>query len=153
MYFTLIPISVPQHAPHCLKQSLNDSLGDVGSRVVTYSSANVIQHCDISLTAKIGSPDFTLANKAVSRLGDGVCLNIKTKVTQHHSGRKDESSGVGLVGAHNVLSDVSTSWLEKGVFSAKVASRNDTWSTDKGGSNVTTNSTVQLDVSGKVNDR
>jgi hypothetical protein len=45
------------------------------------------------------------------------------------------------------LSDVSASRLEEGVLSSKVASGDDTRSSDKGGSDVTTDSAVQLWVS------
>lgn len=89
-------------------------------------------HKSVLTTTHISSPDFTLGNNVVNSRCDGVGLGLETKVTQHHGGGKDHGGGVGLVGSHNVFTDVSASRLEKGVFSAEIASGNDTWSTNEG---------------------
>jgi hypothetical protein len=37
-------------------------------------------------------------------------------VSQEHASGEDHGDGVGLVGTHDILTDVSTSGLEEGVF-------------------------------------
>lgn len=112
-----------------------------------------------SPTANVRGPDLALADEAIRGLCNGVGLGVEAKVSEHHRRRQDERGRVGLVRAHDVLrvspsrvmhfarahlSDVSASGLEEGVLSAKVASGDDTRSTDKGGSDVTADGAVQL---------
>lgn len=68
------------------------------------------------LTANVSSPDLALLDEVVSGTGDEVSLALETEVSEHHSSREHERDRVGLVGAHDVLTDVSASRLEEGVF-------------------------------------
>jgi hypothetical protein len=65
-------------------------------------------------------------------------------VSQHHGGGEDHGSGVRLVTSLNVQSDVTTSGLENGVLTSHVGTGNDTGSSDKGGSNVGQDRSVQV---------
>tara|TARA_R110002003_G_scaffold97_20_gene7909 strand:- start:1360 stop:2286 length:927 start_codon:yes stop_codon:yes gene_type:complete len=69
---------------------------------------------------------------------------IETNVSQHHGSREDQSSGVGLVLALNVETDVTASRLEDGDVAAHVASWDDTRSTNKTSTNVGQNTSVQV---------
>jgi hypothetical protein len=69
---------------------------------------------------------------------------VKTNVTQHHSSGQDQSSGVGLVLALDVKTDVTASRLKDGDVAAHVASGNDSRSSDKASSNVGENTSVQV---------
>lgn len=68
------------------------------------------------LTANVRSPDLAFLDEVVSSTGDEVSLALETEVSEHHSSREHESNRIGLVGAHDVLTDVSASRLEEGVF-------------------------------------
>lgn len=74
-------------------------------------------------------------------------------MSEQHASGQDHGDGVGLVGTHNVLTNVSASRLEEGVFlsdtvsavfefesrgthSTNVATGNDTGSTDESGTDV-----------------
>lgn len=115
------------------------------------------------LTANVSSPDLALLDEIVSGTGDEVSLALETEVSEHHSSREHKSDRIGLVGAHDVLTDVTASRFEKGVFlwletksacqtdrfgkatySAKVATRGDTGTTDEGGTNVCGDGAVQV---------
>lgn len=82
-------------------------------------------------TTHVGSPDLALLNHIVHRRGDRVGLSLEAEVAQHHGSGENHGGGVGLVGAHNVLTDVPTSGLEEGVFATKVAAGDDTGTTDE----------------------
>jgi hypothetical protein len=69
---------------------------------------------------------------------------IKTNVPQHHGGGQDQSSGVGLVLALDVETDVTASRLEDGDIAAHVASGNDTGSTDETSTDVGQDTSVQV---------
>lgn len=69
---------------------------------------------------------------------------IKTKVTKHHAAGKEESSGVGLVLALDVKTDVTAAGLEDGDLTAHVATGDDTGATDKTGTDVGENATVKV---------
>ena len=83
---------------------------------------------------------------------------------QHHGRRENHGCGVGAVGTHDVLRDVTAAGLEESVFLGKgeafsvpareessrktypanVATRDDTGTTDKGGTDVRDDGTVQV---------
>nr|GFD26821.1 hypothetical protein [Tanacetum cinerariifolium] len=64
-------------------------------------------------------------------LRDAVGVVVKTNVTEHHGGGQDQSSGVGLVLALDVETDVTASGLEESDVATHVASGDDTRATDK----------------------
>lgn len=85
------------------------------------------------------------------------------EVAEEHGTGKDHGGGVGLVGTHDVLTDVSASGLEEGVFlyklvlvhstaidtyTANVGTGHDTGATDKGGTNVADDVTVKVGLMG-----
>jgi hypothetical protein len=88
--------------------------------------------------------DLPISDNLVDRLGDAVGVVIKTNVTQHHGGGQDQSSGVGLVLALDVETDVTASRLEDGDVAAHVASGDDSRSSDKASSNVGEDTSVQV---------
>jgi hypothetical protein len=53
------------------------------------------------------------------------------EMSKEHGRAQDQSRRVGLVGSHDVFTDVTASRLEEGVFTSKVAAWNDTRSTDE----------------------
>lgn len=115
---------------HLRGQSLGQhGLGEVRSR---------------SRSTNIGSLGRSLSNDVVHALGDNVGLVLQSKVTEEHGSRQQKSSGVSLVLAHDVLSDVTASGLKEGVLAAKVASWDDTGSTDERGTNVGDDVSVQV---------
>jgi hypothetical protein len=87
------------------------------------------------------------------------------QVSQHHGSAEDHGRWVGFVRASDVLSNMTTSWLEKSVFlenhgkklsiysrstgsmntyPADVTSWDDTWSTNKSSTNVGYYSSVEI---------
>lgn len=85
-----------------------------------------------------------LSDDIVNGLGDSVGVVVKTNVSQEHASGKDESSGVGLVLALDVETDVSAARLEDGDITTHVASGNNTGTTDETSTNVGENTTVQV---------
>jgi len=69
---------------------------------------------------------------------------IETNVTEHHGGGQDQSSGVGLVLALDVETDVTASGLEDSDVATHVASGDDTRATDKTSTNVGEDTSVQV---------
>ena len=69
---------------------------------------------------------------------------VETDVAQHHGGGQDQSSGVSLVLALDVETDVTASGLEHGNVAAHVASRDDTGATDKTSTDVGQDTSVQV---------
>lgn len=69
---------------------------------------------------------------------------VKTQVTQKHGGRKNHGGGVSLVTALNVQTNVSATGLKDSVFTTNVDTRNKTGTSDKTGTNVRENGTVQV---------
>lgn len=69
---------------------------------------------------------------------------VKTQVAEHHGGGEEHSRWVGLILALDVKTDVSASWLENGNVTAHVATWDDTWASDKGGTDVGENASVQV---------
>jgi hypothetical protein len=91
-----------------------------------------------------GILDLPIGDNLVNRLRDAVGMVIKTNVSQHHGSRQDQSSGVSLVLALDIETDVTASRLEKGDVAAHVASRDDTRSTNKTSANVGKDTSVQV---------
>ena len=69
---------------------------------------------------------------------------IETNVTEHHGSGQDQSGGVGLVLALDVKTDVTASRLENGDVAAHVATGDDTRATDKTGTDVGQDTSVQV---------
>ena len=69
---------------------------------------------------------------------------VKTNVAQHHGSGQDQSSGVGLVLALDVETDVTASRLEDGDVAAHVASGDDTGAADKTSTNVGQDTSVKV---------
>ena len=80
--------------------------------------------------------NIPIGDDLVNRLRDAVGVVVKTDVTQHHGSGQDQSSGVGLVLALDVETDVTASRLENSNVTAHVASGNNTGTTDKTSTNV-----------------
>jgi hypothetical protein len=88
--------------------------------------------------------NLPVGDDLVDRLRDAVGVVIKTNVAQHHRGGQEQRSGVSLVFALDVETDVTASGLEESDVAAHVASGNDTGSTDESGTNVGENASVQV---------
>jgi hypothetical protein len=88
--------------------------------------------------------DIPIGDDLVDGLRDAVGVVIKTNVTEHHGGGQDQSSGVGLVLALDVETDVTASRLEEGDVATHVASGDDTRATDKTSTNVGEDTSVQV---------
>ena len=69
---------------------------------------------------------------------------IKTNVSQHHGSGQDQSSGVGLVLALDVKTNVTASRLENGNVAAHVATRHDTRAANETSTNVGKDTSVQV---------
>lgn len=69
---------------------------------------------------------------------------IKTKVPEQHGTGQDHSSGVGLVLALDIEANVTATRFEDSNLAAHVAARNNTGTTDKTGTNVGEDTTVQV---------
>jgi hypothetical protein len=96
---------------------------------------------------KIGSKikcDLPLGDDGVGGLGDAVSMVVKTKVAEEHGSAEEEGSGVGLVLALDVETDVTAAGLENGDLATHVAAGDDTGSTNKGSTNVGQDTTVQV---------
>lgn len=85
-----------------------------------------------------------VSDNLVDGLRDAVGVVVETNVTEHHGGGQDQSSGVGLVLALDVETDVTASRLEDGDVAAHVAAGDDTRATDKTGTNVGQDTSVQV---------
>lgn len=88
--------------------------------------------------------NLPISDNLVHGLGDAVSMVIKTNVSQHHGSRKDQSSGVSLVLALDIKTNVTAAGLENGDVAAHVASRNDTRSTNETGTDVGQDTSVQV---------
>lgn len=84
------------------------------------------------------------ADNIVDRLGDTVGVVIQTKVAEEHGAGKDHGAGVSLVLALDVQADVTATRLEDGNITTHVAARDDTGTTNEGGTDVGQNATVQV---------
>lgn len=88
--------------------------------------------------------DLPLSDNIVDGVGDTVGVLIKAEVAEEHGSAEEESSGVGLVLALDVETNVSATGLEDGNVTAHVAAGDDTGTTDKSGSDVGEDTTVQV---------
>lgn len=88
--------------------------------------------------------NLPFADNTVHSLGDTVGVVIETKVTKQHGTGKDHGTGVGLVLTLDVQANVTATRLENSGVTAHVAARNQTGTTDKSGSDVGQNATVQV---------
>lgn len=96
------------------------------------------------LAAHVGSADLAIGNDGVGGLGDAVSMLIETKVSQQHAAGQKHGSGVGLVLALDVKTDVTATGLENGNLTAHVATRDNTGTTNKGSANVGQDTTVKV---------
>lgn len=96
------------------------------------------------MTHSIYQEYLPIGDDLVYGLRDAVGVVVKTKVSQHHGGREDESSWVGLILALDVETDVTAARLEDSDVAAHVASRNNTWATNKTSTDVGKNTSVQV---------
>lgn len=85
-----------------------------------------------------------VSDNLVDRLRDAVGVVIEANVTEHHGSGQDQSSGVGLVLALDVETDVTASRLEKGDVAAHVATGDDTRATNKTSTDVGQDTSVQV---------
>lgn len=69
---------------------------------------------------------------------------VQAQVAQQHRAGQEQGSGVGLVLALDIQTDVSAAGLEDGNIAAHVAAGNQTGATDQGGTNVGQDATVQV---------
>ena len=69
---------------------------------------------------------------------------VESNVSGEHAGGQKKSGWVGLVFTLNIKTDVSATWLENSDIATHVASRNDTWTTNKTSADVRENTTVQV---------
>ena len=97
-----------------------------------------------ALAAHVTGAVLALGDNGVDGLGDAVGVVIETKVPQQHGTTEKHSSGVGLVLALDVETDVSAAGLEDGDLATHVAAGDDTGATDEGGANVGQDATVQI---------
>ena len=105
----------------------------------------VLNHCQFRLLlCVLCLCDLPLGDDLVDGLRDAVGVVVKTNVAQHHGGGQDQGSGVSLVLALDVETDVTAARLENGDVTAHVASRNDTGATDKAGTDVGQDTSVQV---------
>lgn len=96
------------------------------------------------LAAHIGSADLALGDNGVGGLGDAVSMLIETKVSQQHATGQKHSSGVGLVLALDVKTDVTATGLENSDLTTHVATGNNTGTTNESGTNVGQDTTVKV---------
>lgn len=94
--------------------------------------------------AHVPRPDLALGNDVVHCFADPVGVVVKTQMPQHHATRENERSGVGLVLALDVQTDVTAARLEDGDLATHVAARYDTGATDETGADVGEDTTVQV---------
>ena len=92
----------------------------------------------------IWNSNLPVSNNLVDGLRDAVGVVIETNVTEHHSGGQDQSSGVGLVLALDVETDVTASRLENGDVAAHVATGDDTRTTNETSTDVGKDTSVQI---------
>jgi hypothetical protein len=130
----------------CLLHLVQDSAGElVGGGVATHVASSGLSIVELAGKQQLSTiKNLPVSDDLVDRLRDAVGVVIKTNVSQHHSSRQDQSSGVGLVLALDVKTDVTASRLEDSDIAAHVASGNDTGSTNKTSTNVGEDTSVQV---------
>lgn len=94
--------------------------------------------------AHVGGADLALSDNSVGGLGDAVSMLIEAEVSQQHAAGQEHSSGVRLVLALDVKTDVTATRLENSDLTAHVATRDDTRATNKSGTNVGQDTTVKV---------
>lgn len=80
----------------------------------------------------------------VHSLGDTVGVVVQTEVAEKHGTRQDHSTGVSLVLALDVQTNMTASRLEDSDVASHVGARNQTRATDKGSADVGENATVEV---------
>lgn len=98
-----------------------------------------MSHC-----RKNGERNIPVGNDAVDSLGDAVGVVVEAKVSQEHAAAENHGSGVSLVLALDVKTDVTAAGLEDGNLTAHVAAGDDTGATNQGGTNVGQDASVQV---------
>lgn len=88
--------------------------------------------------------NLPIGNNTVDGLGDAVGVVVEAEVPQEHGAAQQHGSGVGLVLALDVETDVTAAGLENGDFTTHVAARNNTGATNQGGADVGQDTTVQV---------
>jgi hypothetical protein len=119
----------------------------VNSLVVELPPMSRVRTClsEVSYVAcALVQNNLPVSNDLVDRLRDAVGVVVETNVAQHHGGRQDQGSGVGLVLALDVKTDVTAAGLEEGDVAAHVASGNDTGATDETSADVGEDASVQV---------
>lgn len=96
------------------------------------------------VTTHVACADLAIGNHSVDSLGNPVCVVVEAEVAQKHAARQDQRAGVGLIFALNVETDVTATGLENGHVAAHVAAWHNPRATDKCGTNVGQNTTVQV---------
>lgn len=96
------------------------------------------------LTTHVARADLAIGDDGVDRLRDPVRVVVEAEVTEEHASGEDQGTGVGLVLALDVETDVSAAGLENSDVAAHVAARHDTGATDQRSTNVGQNATVQV---------
>ena len=130
------------------------STSSASRRKRTWTS-NVARPMLFAMWSRLGTTKGSDAERARSR-------GALPEMPEHHRGGEDHGGGVGAVGAHDVLRDVTTARLEQRVFLHKkrqrgrrahekrkahttdVAPRDDAGSADEGGANVGHDGAVQV---------
>jgi len=90
------------------------------------------------------SDDLPLGNNIVDSLLDGVGVLVETEVSEHEDTGEEHGSGVSLVLALNVKTDVTATGLEDGNIISHVAARDNTRATDKGSTDVGEDAAVKV---------
>lgn len=96
------------------------------------------------IAANVLGADLASSQHVVGGLADSVGMLIQTQMAQQHGRRQDHGSGVGLVAALDVETNVSAARLKHSVLTSNVDTGDETRATDKTGTNVGQNGTVQV---------
>jgi hypothetical protein len=85
-----------------------------------------------------------LADHIVDSLGDAVGVVIETKVTEEHRTRQDHGTGVGLVSALDIETDVTATGLEDSNVTTHVATGDQTRSTNESSADIGQDTSVKV---------
>lgn len=88
--------------------------------------------------------DLPLGNNVVDGGGDAVGVLVEAEVAEEHGAAEEEGSGVGLVLALDVETDVPAAGLEDGDITTHIAAGDNTRATDKSSGNVGKNTAIQV---------
>lgn len=136
--------SPSETAAVCSSTALNSSKSLRSTRslhMVQHSAGELVRRC---LTTHVACSGLALGDDIVDGLGDAVGVVVESQMPEHHASGEDQSGRVGLVLTLNIQTDVTAAWLEHGNFTTHVATRNDTWATDKASTNVGEDTSVQV---------